>query len=350
MAGSDGDGHGSAIGGGFRTAAQFARDAGSAAVKLSGRLDALGFKAAAGCLGSMGRGLEALGGKGVGDRLKNGVGDDVGEAVDGFFGISDSDDDDGRQKRAEEIRRKFREEALARLLAAENIRFGLDGPLLKGFDIPNSAHARLKKLDPSHKDPHAAADAKLGPILERINRTSDKVMERAGQRLHAGMVRSRFLGEPATLGRDTAASQIIERASQRLEAMMARKRLAYPASWLREAPPPPPPPLSWWERSYRGLYEVLTSSFPLAAKCLPEARSDNPPVPEVEPKFLIGGGAGVPVSAGEAENNFLAKFGDGVEAMGKKLQDAGITKGGAAIEKAGADIERFGGRLFSGSA
>lgn len=351
--GGSGDGPGSAIGGGFRAAAQFARDAGGEANKLSGQLNARGFKFAAGCLGLVGRGLETLGGKGVGDGLKKVAGDGVGEAIDDVFGIQDPDEDNGRPMSADEVRRKFRKEAMRRLLAVEHLRFGREGPLLKGFDLPNSAHAKLTALDAGYKDPYAAADNQVGPVLERINRSSDQVLERASQRLQAGMVRSRYLGEPATVRRDTAASEILDRASQRLETMLASKRLAYPQSRPRNPPPPPPPPLSFLEKSYRGLYERLTSIFPLAAKCLPEARSETPPVAAVEPKFLIGGGVGTagarPQSTEEQEDNFLAKFGDGVEAMGKKLQGVGIAKGGAALEKAGAGIERIGGRLLGGS-
>lgn len=345
--GGGGDGQGSAIGDVFRRAAQAARDAGGAACKLSDQLsDQPGLKFAAGCLGLAGRGLEALGGKGAGDVLNKLGGDGAGDAVDDAFGIQD--EDDAPPMSPEEVRRKFRKEAIRRLLAVEHLRFGREGPLTKGFDMPGSAHAKLAALHPEFKDPHAAADAQLSRTLDRINRTSDQLMHRACQRLETGMIRSRYLGEPATVRRDTAASDILDRASQRLEAMMASKRLAYPVSRLRKPPPPtpPPPPLSFWERSYAGLHEKLTSFFPLAAKCLPEARAVTAPVAAVEPKFLIDGGA-TATTAGEADGarqpdaNFMAKFGDGVEALGKKLQGVGMAKGGAALEKAGASIERL---------
>ena len=331
----------SGFGSGVRKAAQCAREMGREAEKFSSKLNGYGFKMAAGCVGFAGQGLGRIGATGLGDSLQeagSGVADDT----------DDGDEDDGKPKGLEQVRRKFRKDAVQRLLSLERLRHGQDGPLTMGFDLPNSARTRLTALDPRYIDPYTSADGKLSHVLDQINFTSDKVLEKASKRLEAGMLRSRLLTDAATVRRDTVASDIVERASSRLEEMLASKRIMYPNNRLRKnVSTPPPPPLTFWESMYHGMHKSLTSVIPLTAKCLPEPRSVAPAPPEVEPKFLIEGGHGSTAqgqaAASSGSPNALERFGDAVETLGKKLQDAGARKAGAALAKAGAGVERLAG-------
>ena len=71
----------------------------------------------------------------------------------------------------EEVRTKYRKEAMRRLMAIEHLRLGREGPLTKGFELPGSAQAKLAALAPGRADPYAAADTRLCAVLDRINNT-----------------------------------------------------------------------------------------------------------------------------------------------------------------------------------
>lgn len=245
----------------------------------------------------------------------------------------------------DELRALYRTRARARLARLEGLdeHEGIAGALTKGFRIPGSAREKLIARNPSWKDPYAAADRKLGPLLQRVNASSSGILSRAGRGIEHQLVGNRFLGQESTDRRNKVATDIIAGANTRLEGMMRSKKMSYPV-----ALPPPPPEEGPPPTLYAGFIERMSALFPTAAKCLSEKTrgGSGGGSSGLAPQLVLAGHPVTqPEKSGKTEGdddnlNVVERFGQGVEGIGSRMQGLGFKKLGGGLAGLGDGIEK----------